>query len=153
MLWWRHQMETFSTLLALWAGNSPVTGEFPTQRPVTRSFDVFFDPHLNKQLSKQSWSWWFDTASRPLLCHLNANGTIYSWDMAWHPEGGNICCTKAWIKTKINKTATRSFEVFIDLCLTKRLSKKWWGWWFETPSCPLWRHRNVQLHWRWGYDK
>ena len=39
--WWRHQMETFSAFLALCAGNSPVTGEFPSQRPVTRSFDVF----------------------------------------------------------------------------------------------------------------
>ena len=39
---WRHQMETFSALLAICAGNSPVTGEFPTQSPVTRSFDVFF---------------------------------------------------------------------------------------------------------------
>ena len=37
--WWRHQMETFSALLALYAGNSPVTDEFPAQRPVTRSFD------------------------------------------------------------------------------------------------------------------
>ena len=36
-------METFSALLAICAGNSPVTGEFPTQRPVMRSFDVFFD--------------------------------------------------------------------------------------------------------------
>ena len=34
-------------------------GEFPTQRPVTRSFDVFFDLRLNKRLSKQSWGWWF----------------------------------------------------------------------------------------------
>ena len=59
--WWRHQMETFSALLALCAGNSPVTGEFPTQRPVTRSFDVFFDLRLNKRLSKQSWGWWFQT--------------------------------------------------------------------------------------------
>ena len=42
-LLWRHQMETFSALLALCAGNSPVTGEFPSQRPVTHSFDVFFD--------------------------------------------------------------------------------------------------------------
>ena len=49
--WWRHQMETFSALLALCAGNSPVTGEFPTQRPVTRSFDVFVDLRLNKRLS------------------------------------------------------------------------------------------------------
>ena len=61
--WWRHQMETFSALLALCAGNSPVTGEFPTQRPVTRSFDVFFDLWLNKGLSKQSWGWWFETPS------------------------------------------------------------------------------------------
>ena len=41
--WWRHQMETFSVLLALCAGNSPVSGEFPSQRPVTRSCDVFVD--------------------------------------------------------------------------------------------------------------
>ena len=39
--WWRHQMETFSALLAIWAGNSPVTCEFPVQRLVTRSFDFF----------------------------------------------------------------------------------------------------------------
>ena len=45
--WWRHQMETLSALLALCAGNSPVTGEFPSQRPVTRSFDVFFDLCMN----------------------------------------------------------------------------------------------------------
>ena len=44
--WWRHQMETFSALLAICAGNSPVPGEFPAQRPVTRSFDVFFDLRL-----------------------------------------------------------------------------------------------------------
>ena len=44
-------METFSALLAFYAGNSPVTGEFPTQRPVTQSFDVFFDLRLNQQLS------------------------------------------------------------------------------------------------------
>ena len=36
-------------------------GEFPAQRPVTRSFDVFFDLRLNKQLSKQPWGWWFET--------------------------------------------------------------------------------------------
>ena len=41
-------METFSALLA-----SPVTGESPPPRPVTRSFDVFFDLRLNKRLSKR----------------------------------------------------------------------------------------------------
>ena len=41
--WWPHQMEIFSALLALCAGNSSVTGKSPPQRPVTRSFDVFYD--------------------------------------------------------------------------------------------------------------
>ena len=59
--WWRHQMETFSALLAICAGNSPVTGELPSQRPVTRSFEVFFDLCLNKRLSQKSWGWWFET--------------------------------------------------------------------------------------------
>ena len=64
--WWRHQMKTFSTLLVIRAGNSPVTGEFPTQRPVTRSFEVFFDLRLNKRLSKQWWGWCIETPSRSL---------------------------------------------------------------------------------------
>ena len=46
-------METFSALLAIWAGDSPVAGEFPAQRPLTRSFDVFFDLRPKKRLSKQ----------------------------------------------------------------------------------------------------
>ena len=46
-------------------------GEFPTQRPVTRSFDVFFDLSLSKRLSKQSRGWWFQTQSRPLWRHCN----------------------------------------------------------------------------------
>ena len=45
-------METFSALLAICAGNSPVTGEFPAQRPVKRSFDIFFDLRLNKRLNE-----------------------------------------------------------------------------------------------------
>ena len=44
-------METFFALLALCAGNSPVTGEFPAQSPVTPSFDVLFYLHPNKRLS------------------------------------------------------------------------------------------------------
>ena len=64
-------METFSALLAICAGNSPVTGEFPTQRPVTRSFDVYFDLRPNEWLSKQSWGWWFETLSSPLWRHRN----------------------------------------------------------------------------------
>ena len=71
--WWRHQMETFSALLAICAGNSPV-GEFSAQRSVTRSFDVFFDLRLNKRLSKQPCGWWFETPSRSLWSHCNVAG-------------------------------------------------------------------------------
>ena len=47
-------------------------GEFPTQRPVTRSFDVFFDLGLNKRLNKHSWGWWFEMLSWSLWRHHNA---------------------------------------------------------------------------------
>ena len=63
--------EHFKVLLAICAGYSPVTGEFPTQRPVTQSFEVFFDIRPNKRLCKQSWGWWFETLSRPLWRHCN----------------------------------------------------------------------------------
>ena len=66
-------METFSALLALCVGNSPVTNEFPWQRPVMQSFGVFFDLHLNKLLSKQSWGWWFETPLCPLWRHCDAH--------------------------------------------------------------------------------
>ena len=67
--WWRHQMETFSALLDLCAGNLPVTGEFPTERPVTRSFDV--------------WASMFSL--------------IYVWINGWvnNGEAGDLICHRA----------------------------------------------------------
>ena len=62
-------MERFSVLLVLCAGNSLVTGEFHTQRPVKRNFDVFLGQCLNKQVSKQLWCWWFEISSRWLWRH------------------------------------------------------------------------------------
>ena len=64
-------METFFMLLALCEGNSLVTSEFPSQRPVMWSFDVFFDLRLNKQLSKRSRCWWFQMPSRSLWHHFD----------------------------------------------------------------------------------
>ena len=66
-------METFSASLAICAGNLPVPGEFPTQRPVTPSFDVFFDLRLNKRLNKQPWGWWFETPPWSLWRHRNGD--------------------------------------------------------------------------------
>ena len=69
--WWRHLMVLFSALLALCEGNSPVTVEFPSQKPVRRSFDIFFDLCLSKRLSKQSWGWWFGTPLGSSWRHCN----------------------------------------------------------------------------------
>ena len=55
--WWRHQLKTFSSPLALCDGNPPVTGGFPLQRPVTQSFDLFL------ARIKQSRRRWFQTPS------------------------------------------------------------------------------------------
>ena len=61
-------------------------GEFPTQRPVTRSFDVLFDLRLNKRLSKQPWGWWFETPSWSLWRQRNVTVSsvtkISSWWLA-----------------------------------------------------------------------
>ena len=69
---WHYQMETFSALVVLCEGNPPVasgfTGGFPSQMPVTRSFDVF-DLCLNKHLNKQSRRRWIETLSHS-LCEM-----------------------------------------------------------------------------------
>ena len=70
--WWRHQMETYSALWAIYAGNSPTTA----QRPVTRSFVVFFDLRLIKWLSKHSRCWWFEMPSHPLWSRCNGPRSI-----------------------------------------------------------------------------
>ena len=64
--------------------NSPVTGEFPWQTPVTRSFKGFFDLRLNKRLSKHSGGWWFKTPSRSLWRHCNV------W-ICWHIQVRSAC--------------------------------------------------------------
>ena len=79
-------METFSVLLALCVGNSPVTSQFPLQRPVIRSFDGFFDVCRNKRSSKQSWGWWFETPSCPLWRHCNVEDSIAVSDLRWNTD-------------------------------------------------------------------
>ena len=58
---------------------------------------------------------------------------------------GNLCgefTGPRWIPRTKASDVTRCFGVFLDLHPNKRLSKQWWGWWFETPSRPLWRDCN-----------
>ena len=80
-------METFSALLTLCTGNTPLTGKFPAQRPVTRSFDVFLDLRLDKRFGKQWWGWWFKTPSCSLWRHCNDfNDSITTWLHAVPPN-------------------------------------------------------------------
>ena len=107
--WWRHQMETFSALLTLCVGSWPVTGEFPSQRPVTRSFGVFFDLHLNKRLSKQWWGRWFETPSCPLWRHCNEH----------------IPTCFVVVVLEVFCWFIYQFTHFIQCCFTSRIGAEW----------------------------
>ena len=69
-------------------------GEFPTQRPVTRSFDVFFDLRLNKRLSKQPWGWWFETPSWSLWRQCNEYD--YNSSQGHHPLNRHLEHISSW---------------------------------------------------------
>ena len=92
-----------------------------------------------------------------LICHYTRDpNDITGWNMMKSSNGnifrvtGHLCgefTGPRWIPHA--KPVTRSFGVFFDLLLNKRLSKQWWGWWFETLSRPLCHYRNeVVIHWQ-----
>ena len=118
--------ETFPASLVICAGNSPVTGEFPAQRLVTRNFDVFFNLRLNKRLSKQWRGWWFETPSRSLLRHCN------------------ICMN--WFAS-VN---------YIFVMINRFMDIKWNAWWriwtpafWEPPAPPF--YCKAMNKWSWRY--
>ena len=100
-------METFSALLAICAGNSPGHA----QKPVTRSFDVFFDLCLNKRLSKHSWGWWFETLSGPLWhhCYVMLVNTQKPEQNSWHFEDDTFKCI--FLNEKLNLWTKRNWNV------------------------------------------
>ena len=119
-------METFSALLSLCAGNSPVPGEFPSQRPVTRSFDVFFDLRLNKRLSNQSWGWWFETLSRPLWRHHNGSYKIVEYgqhDTSSHAPGQHYNGV-TWVSRPLKSPATQLLAQQLVQANSKKTSKR-----------------------------
>ena len=93
--------------------NSPDTDELPSQRPVTRSFGVFFDRCLNKRLSKESWGWWFVTSSGSLWCHCN--DIIVTGFIVWLLQCQSIY-------TKQLKTTTPKYRVY-NICSRKSHDK------------------------------
>ena len=131
--WWRHQMETFSALLAICAGNSPVPGEFPAQRPVTRSFDVFFDLVLNKRLCKWSWGWWFEVQLRPLWLHCNdftllvlkLHHTKITRSIPWLLMGW-LLDSPGWISANVVLTVSDKQLPVPYQCWEMRENTNWW---------------------------
>ena len=149
VLWWRHQMETFSALLALCAGNSLV---ILTKASDAELWCFFFDLRLNKRLSKQWWGWWFEMPSRPLWRHCStyrSDGLLCTgWDDLWTDWGHlvleeddawtwwrhqmetfsallAICAGNSPVPGEFpaQSPLTRSLDIFFDLRLNKRLSK------------------------------
>ena len=104
---WRfHQNEIFSAFLALSEGNSPITGEFPSQRPVMRSLDVFFDLNLNKRSGKPSRRWWFEKPLRSLWRHC-----------------------KVWNSKFVNTRKTEFLTpwiIFMNVTLIQMIVTMWW---------------------------
>ena len=98
VIWWHHQMEIFSTLLTICVGNSPVTHEFPSQKPVKQSVDVSFDLHPNKWLGKQLRHQWFEKPSCSLWRHCNDFDEIVICDCtgSCQFENEKFQCRKWW---------------------------------------------------------
>ena len=117
-----------------WARKSPITDEFPAQKPVTRSFDVFFELRLNKLLLV-IWdaimlimtSPWWDS-------HHENQSDVGNWQIKY--------ISQTWWRHQME-----TFSALLAICagnspVPKWLSEQSWGGWFETSSRPLWRHRN-----------
>ena len=133
----RHQMETLSAWLAICAGNSPIPGEFPAQRPVTRSFEVFFDLRLNKRLSKQSWGWWFQTLSCPLWRHrTDYKETRETLTLPWVPELDLELWCRFFPDLSISNSAGPGFPLRCSWSVGQQHTRFPWG--FPRKWCLEW---------------
>ena len=117
---------------------------FEFERPVTRSFDVFFDLHLNKRLSKQSWGWWLETPSGSLWRHCNLPLNCLSrrfkrqngWDrghlLNWRIRG---TLTNRWHNTLVRFTAhTWGPRATNDISIEFEIRPKFEVFWFKMHS-------------------
>ena len=145
-------METFFALLAICAGNLPFTGEFPSQRPVTRSFGMFFG--LNKRLSKQWWGWWLETPSHSLWRrrHVKQNITskicntmqISSYKLIrinsfpWFSDANHIGPCRPWqifqIQVPLMNQMCRKINIFIFLQY-RRINVRTWQFAWLSSAC------------------
>ena len=108
-------METFAASLAFCEENPPVTGRFPSQRPVTRSFDDLFVLCLNEKLIKQARRRWFETHLRLLWRHFNFPR---DWTAIAHysPAAGPLHITNSPQTRLLSRDSFWWSKYFKDLC-------------------------------------
>ena len=131
---WNH-FPLYWPLCGEFTDSSPVTGEFPAQRPVR--FGVFFDLRLNKRLRKQLRGWWFKTPCRSLWCHVNVTAnpmTITSITVMSHERYG----VKRIVRSICTRCLTNS-EVVGDLRRDDAHITSLWC--HEWPEAIWWRHQ------------
>ena len=166
-------METFPRYWPFVQGIHRVPGEFRTQRPVTRSFDVFFDLRLNKPLSIQ-WGWWFQTLSRSLwrnsnvlrgakTVKCNVPGLLSSRRLEQFGREIRYRCLFVWIESSTIKSQSISLEsnqalvrwtipfLFSDICNSKDdfLPHSYFahlGCWLVSSRTPHWKGRKYRSH-------
>ena len=138
-------METFSELLALSARNSPVTIEIPHTKPVTRSFDVFFDLRLNKRMSKQSRRWWFEMPSCSLWRHYSVSCGDMRQTWVWFKglmryfcNGGNVMetLTLGGLVFHPYIGGQHQFTIVPGLCCIRIAPASAPQFMYDSPNCP-----------------
>ena len=114
-------------------------------------------------LSTGSSNWWVPSPAPSIIrrtqvrcCSTLVSGTyiwcwkLRGWILIMTSSNGNIFRVTDPLCGEFTglqqRPVTRSFDVFFDLRLDGRLSKHSWGWWLETPSCPLWSQSNDYLN-------
>ena len=141
-------METFSVLLVPCAGNSPVTGEFPAQKPMTRSFDVSFDPRPNKRLSKQSRGCWFKTPSRSLWRHCNASFTLLVACVMPVRHGCAWSILSIFVRIVLrhwnDRYTSMSLGLPCGIWVNITMTSQWARWRLKSPASPLFAQVLVQ---------
>ena len=131
-------------LLAICVGISPVPGEFPAQRPVTRSLDVFFDLRLNIWLSKQWWGWWFGTLSHPLWRHrvmVYCEYCVIEW--LWNLEMTYLC----WFDSYDSNPVKYVLMNALNLKQLFFFSKTWFCFLMLVKINEVFLYRIIQIHW------
>ena len=98
-------------------GNSTVTGDFPSQRLVRRSFDIFFDLRLNKGLRTQSRHRWFEMPSHPLWRYCNDHWHINVLLLIAHATRSVLCIVFRYFIEKVSYIVYRNMLIYVFLCV------------------------------------